>query len=259
MLTGLLLATVIAMVARRAGSLSTSGAFAAAVLGTATFAAGEPGGRLLVVYFVASASLSRFRHAAKERLSGAIVGKSGARDAVQVMANGAVFAVCMVLTVSSPLSPVPLAAAAAGALAASSADTWATEIGTLWGGAPRSVRSLRSVPAGTSGAMSAAGSLAMVGGAIFVAAAAALLGVTRAVACVAAAGIAGALADTMLGATLQERRWCSACNTGTERNIHDCGTVASHAGGIEGIDNDVINFFATLVGAAVASLCALSS
>ena len=48
---GLLAAAAIALVARRAGSLSTSGAIAATLVGTAAVAAGWHWGALLVVYF----------------------------------------------------------------------------------------------------------------------------------------------------------------------------------------------------------------
>ena len=63
-----------------------------------------------------------------------------------------------------------LAAAALGALAASAADTWATEIGSLATRPPRSILTLRPVPAGTSGGVNLLGMLAMVAGATFVAA-----------------------------------------------------------------------------------------
>jgi uncharacterized membrane protein len=65
-------------------------------------------------------------------------------------------------------------------------------------------------------------------------------------------GVAGALADTALGATLQERRRCIGCGEHTERKIHVCGSRTRRSGGIAGIDNDVVNFLATVVGAVVA-------
>jgi uncharacterized protein (TIGR00297 family) len=252
---GLLAAAIVALAARRTRSLATSGAGAATLVGTAAVAAGWAWGTLLVLYFVTSSLLSRAGAAEKARRTGPIVAKSGARDALQVLANGGPFALCALAT-SWADGAAPLAVAAAGALAAATADTWATEIGTLRDDTPRSLRTWRTVPPGTSGAVSAAGSAAMVGGALFIAIGASALGLTDALAAVTVAGCAGALADTIVGATLQDRRWCDSCELGTEREVHDCGTVTRHVGGLTRVDNDVVNLLATLTGALVGWLLA---
>jgi uncharacterized protein (TIGR00297 family) len=252
---GLLAAGAVALLARRAGSLSTSGAAAATVVGTAAVAAGWPWGVLLVLYFVVASLLSRSGHAEKARRTDAVVAKGGTRDATQVLANGGVFALCALTTlVAEPGAARVLAAAAAGALAAANADTWATEVGTLLGGRPRALLTLRRVPYGTSGAVSAVGSVAMLAGALFIALAARMLGLTDALAAVGFGGAAGAIADSLLGATLQERRWCEACGLATERRQHDCGAPTRFAGGLAVVDNDAVNLLATIVGAAVAAL-----
>ena len=220
-------------------------------------APGWPWGALLVAYFVAAMLLSRLGGAEKARLTGSVVAKGGARDATQVIANGGIFAACLLL---ATLGPPPFAAAlevaALGALAASSADTWATEIGTLYGGTPRSVRTLRPVPPGTSGAVSAPGSLALLAGALATALAAKALGLPGGVLIVTAAGVAGALADSLLGATLQERRWCPSCKQASERRLHGCGSPTTFAGGREWMDNDLVNLLATVAGAGVAATLA---
>ena len=56
-----------------------------------------------------------------------------------------------------------------------------------------------------------------------------------------------------IGATIQERRQCPACDRPTERGVHDCGTSTVHVGGLRGMDNDLVNLIATVVGAAVAA------
>jgi uncharacterized protein (TIGR00297 family) len=251
---GLLLAAVFALLAHRARSLSRSGALAATLVGGAAVAAGWSWGVLLIAYFAASVLLSRLRAAEKARRTGGVVAKGGARDAAQVLANGGLFAVAALL--SSATGDARLAMAALGALAASTADTWATEIGTLASGAPRSILTMRPVPAGTSGGMSGAGTLAMLAGAAFVALAGRALGIPAPLLAVAAGGAAGALADSLLGATLQERRWCETCKSPTERDVHGCGSTTTHLGGLEWLDNDAVNLLATLVGAAVAAALA---
>jgi uncharacterized protein (TIGR00297 family) len=212
--------------------------------------AGWRWGALLVIYFLASALLSRLGASAKARRTRDIVAKEGARDAVQVLANGGAFA-ALALTAShaSGEAGAHLPLAALGALAASAADTWATEVGTLSGGAPRSLLTLRSVPPGTSGAISAVGSAAMIAGALFVPLVARVLGLDVGVGAVMLGGVTGAMADSMLGAWVQERRWCDVCDTATERRLHGCGSMTRLAGGLKWMDNDVVNLIATLVGA----------
>jgi uncharacterized protein (TIGR00297 family) len=251
---GLVAAAAIASVARRTGSLSTSGAVAATAVGTAAVAAGWRWGALLVVYFVASSLLSRSGAAEKARRTGSVVEKGGERDAIQVLANGGVYAFCVLLAalVGAPAN-ARLAVAALGALSAATADTWATEVGTLIGGAPRSLLTLRRVPPGTSGAVSPVGTLAMIAGALFIGLLARALSLTNAIGVVAIGGAAGAMADSVVGATLQERRWCDACALATERRVHDCGAVTRRAGGLAWMDNDAVNLLATLVGAVVAA------
>lgn len=252
MAAGFVLALVIAVAAYRAGSLSRSGALAAAAVGTATVAAGWAWGALLVIYFVTSSALSRFHRAERDRLTASVVEKGGRRDVVQVLANGGVFAALALASAVMPGSS--LALGALGALAAATADTWATEIGTLFGGIPRSLLTFRPAVPGTSGAVSVAGLVAMLAGAAFIAYLAAALGVTRVAPLVLVAGTAGAMADSLLGATVQERRWCASCERSTERRIHSCGTPTSRAGGLVWMNNDAVNFVATVTGAGIAML-----
>src|SRR4051812_31801517 len=253
---GFLAAALVALAAWRAGSLSRSGAVAAALVGTAAVTAGWAWGALLVLYFLTSSALSHLGATEKERRTGGVVAKGGARDAMQVLANGGVFAVCVLALAARPSMAGTFAAAAAGALSAAAADTWATEVGVLAGRTPRSILGFRPVPTGTSGAMSVPGTLAMLGGALFVAIVARLLHATPGLITITLAGCAGAIADTLLGATLQERRWCDVCHRGTERRVHDCGAGTRRVAGLGVLDNDVVNLLATLVGAATAALLA---
>lgn len=257
LIPGLLVAAAIALAARRGGSLNGSGAVAATVVGAACVAAGWGWAALLILYFVVAVIVSRAGAADKARRTGGIVDKGGARDAAQVLSNGGLFALLALLALGATAVDsriaIVLSGAALGALAASAADTLATEIGTLVGGTPRSLISWREVPPGTSGGVSAAGTLAMIVGAAIVAIAARGLALPGGVAAVTIAGIAGAVADSLVGATLQERRWCPRCGLATERRRHDCGTITELVGGVRRLDNDMVNLVATVVGAAVAA------
>jgi uncharacterized protein (TIGR00297 family) len=230
---GALLSVLIALAARRARSLATSGAIAASVVGTISIAAGWSWGVLLIAMFLSASALSRLGERQKAERVGAIVEKSGERDAAQVLANGGVYA------------------AAAGALAASAADTWATEIGTLARAAPISIISGRRVAPGTSGGVSLLGTVASVGGALLIGVIGALAGWPVPFAAIVLGGVAGALADSLLGATLQARRWCDLCEVSTERAVHSCGTPTRHSGGLAGLNNDTVNALCSGVGALV--------
>ena len=247
---GVILAVSVAFVARRARTLSTSGAVSAAVVGTLAVAAGWSWGILLISHFVAASALSKLGESKKAELVGSIVQKAGERDARQVLANGGVYALAALgyLVFPSPM----WYAVGVGALAASASDTWATEIGTLAGGEPVSIISRKRVPPGTSGGITPIGTLAGAGGALFVAAVATLAHWPVPFAVAALGGLAGALADSLLGAVVQARRWCDVCAKSTERLVHSCGTPARHAGGVPGFDNDAVNAACSGVGALVA-------
>jgi len=229
---------------------------AAVVVGAAAVSAGWAWGVLLIAYFVLSIALSRLRSEEKKARTSGVVEKGGARDAIQVAANGGVFALVALAaaTVETGVVGRTLTAAALGALAASAADTWATEIGSLASRPPRSILTLRPVPAGTSGGVNLIGMLAMVAGATFVAAGGRALAIDAPAIAVIVGGFSGAIADSVVGATLQDRRWCDTCQTSTERAVHGCGTATRHAGGITAVDNDLVNLIATIAGAAVAAL-----
>jgi uncharacterized protein (TIGR00297 family) len=245
---GAVCAAAIAIVAFRARSLSATGAVAAFVVGTATYGAlAVPGAAVLLAFFVTSVALSRVGKARKKIVL-ADVGKTGARDAAQVFANGGVAALCAVLALTVDAR---YAYAFAGAFAAATADTWGTEIGTLVRSAPRSILTLRPIATGLSGGITLAGSAAELAGALFVGAVATIVR-HDAFAPVACAGIAGALADSLLGASLQSLRWCPNCKRATEREPHTCGANTQPFRGLAWFGNDAVNFSATLVGAAAA-------
>jgi uncharacterized protein (TIGR00297 family) len=250
-LAGALCAALIAGAAWRLRALDLSGALAAFVVGTCTFAAGGiPGAAILLAFFISSVVLTRIGRQKKRGLVD--VAKGGPRDAMQVLANGGVATVCILL--AAVLGHV-WALAFAGAYAAATADTWGTEIGTLASELPRSLIDGRPLATGLSGGITRAGTAAEVAGAFFIALVAAGTSVAtdaRSVAAVTAGGIAGALADSALGATVQARRWCPECERVCEADPHACGTATMHRSGVSWMTNDMVNLLATFVGSAVA-------
>lgn len=271
-LVGAVFAGVLALAAWRSGALSRGGAVAAFVVGTLTYASGTVGFTLiLLAFFVSSVTLSRLGRARKRALVD--VGKSGARDALQVLANGGVATACAVGFAFT--HDARWAVAFAGAYAAATADTWATEIGTLARRVPRSILTWRRVATGISGGITLPGTLAEFGGALFIGLVApvgivlafigggrdfgwsanvpSVIGVSvYELAVVPLAGVVGATVDSMLGATVQELRRCDACDRTCETDPHVCGSSTRLVRGVRGFSNDVVNLLATGAGAAVA-------
>ncbi len=244
------LAAAVAVLAFRARALSIGGAIAAFVIGALIFGRGGwPAAAVLFAFFIPSSLLSRVGAARKRALSGE---DGGPRSAWQVLANGGVAALCAIGGVHAG---APLAAAFAGAFAAASADTWGTEIGLLSRTPPVSILTFRPLAPGRSGGVTALGIAASAGGALCVAAIAALASVAPFWS-VAAGGFAGAVLDSILGASVQAVRWCSACARECETLRHECGATTTLRRGASWLENDGVNVAATLFGAVVASLAA---
>jgi uncharacterized protein (TIGR00297 family) len=242
-------ALLVAAAAKAARALTLGGAIAAFVVGAIAFGIGGwQGAVVLFAFFISSTILSRIGVSKKSKLTD--IGKHGPRDALQVLANGGVASVAMLF---APAYGAPAYAAFAGAFAAAAADTWATEIGTLARGLPRSILSLRPLAPGISGGITWQGSLAQFGGAGIVAAAAAATHVS-AFAPVLAGGVLGSIADSLLGATLQTLRYCSACARDCETNPHVCGAPTIRRRGWTWMNNDTVNAAATICGAVIAAL-----
>jgi uncharacterized protein (TIGR00297 family) len=216
--------------------LTKGGVTSAIVVGAGVLAgSGTSGFALLLVFFVTSSALTR---------------GDGRRRATQVFANGGVAAACALLSRWHPA----MLFAFAGALAAAAADTWSTEIGARSGRPPRLVTTWREVPVGTSGGVTLLGSAGGIAGSATIGLASLLLlpiGRSGA-AWIVLGGAAGALVDSLLGATLQARWRCPACGAVMETRRHGCGAEGTPERGIMWLDNDAVNVAATLVGAAIA-------
>ena len=249
---GVIVAAAIAVAGWKARTLTRSGAVAGFAAGTISIAAGWSWGFLLLGLFITASILSRMGEDRKAALLGPVIEKGGERDAWQVAANGAVYvgSAAAFIAFHNPAAY----AVAIGALAASTADTWSTEIGTFGGGEPRLIVSGRKVPAGTSGGLTVAGTIGALGGALFAALGAIWANWPVPFLAVVAAGLAGAFGDSLLGATIQSKRWCERCESATERKIHNCGTPTVNSGGLSWLNNDGVNFLSTMIGGLVALL-----
>ncbi|HEX5818564.1 MAG TPA: DUF92 domain-containing protein [Gemmatimonadales bacterium] len=226
-----------------ARALDGTGAAAAWLVGTAILAgAGWAGGAVLLAFFALSSAVSRL---APRRLPSSLDPKGERRDAWQVLANGGAAAAGAVLTAGSPAALWIVT----GALAAAAADTWATAIGAGSAAPPRLLMVGRTVPAGTSGGMTPRGTLGALAGAGVTAAAAIPAAGLQLLAVGTTIGFIGMLLDSWLGATVQGRFHCPACDRTSEWPRHQCGARTLHRGGLPWLTNDWVNGFATASGA----------
>lgn len=241
-------------------SLTRSGWLGAIVVGTASIGLGGwTWGLLVVVFFVTSSALSHWRKAAKARIAADKFAKSEQRDWAQTMANGGAV---VGLALLGAILPQPwLFAAVLGVLATVTADTWATELGTLSRAQPRLITTGRPVVPGTSGGVTLLGLAATAAGALTIGLAALLFTTlidrapaTWAVLAALCGGVAGAATDSVLGATVQAIALCPRCQTETERAVHRCGTPTQPYRGWRWLDNDWVNFCSSLAGALVSVL-----
>lgn len=261
LLLSFLAAGIVSAIAWRVRSLDRSGAIAATLLGgTITAAAGWEGGAILIAFFVSSSLLSRVTSRLRPK-QGENVARGSNRDAKQVFANGGVSLLCAVAW--GIWNTDWLLAAFAASLATAAADTWATEVGAFSKSRPRLITTLKPVERGVSGAISLLGTAATFSGAVGVAVVSVALldvdsiGALHLFIAIAAAGILGSLADSMLGATIQIHFSCPKCDELTERRIHRCGTRTVYARGLSFFTNDTVNLTAVVGGALAGALLTL--
>jgi uncharacterized protein (TIGR00297 family) len=282
-LAGLLLSTLIGIAAYRRRSLSRSGIAGATISGTATFGfGGWSWGLSLIFFFLSSSVLSHFRAGDKALTAADKFSKGGQRDIAQAMANGGM---ATLLSLGYGLTPAGkahtlLAAGYVGALATATADTWATELGVLSKQPPRLITTGKLTSPGTSGGITLLGTSASVAGALALGMWFWLLrwvesqlgvlerheheervsiemGISATSVIAVVSGLTGALFDSLLGATVQAMYYCPTCAKETERRVHSCGTQTRPLRGVSWVDNDVVNFLATLLGSVVAVMMRL--
>ncbi len=265
LLSGLLLSAGVAALGYWRRALSASGVAGAILVGTLIFGLGGwEWGLLLITFFVSASWLSHYRRAEKSQIADKFA-KGSRRDLGQALANAGLGAILAVVFARYP-EPL-LFAAFVGVMATVNADTWATELGILSRVPPRLITTGGAMPPGTSGAVSTLGIWASVAGAMLIGTVAtalvqvdSLLGGSgwslRAASyslLAVAGGLVGSLFDSLLGATLQGIYYCDQCDKETESAAHHCGHAAQPLRGWGWLNNDVVNFLASLVGGVVAA------
>ncbi len=254
----LTLAIIVSFLAWRFHALGLRGSLAATAVGTIVFGLGGwTWAVLLLVFFISSSALTS---AFKNRKRGLVedYAKGDRRDAGQVLSNGGIAAVFVVLHTLYAQATWPWLGFA-GALAAVNADTWATELGVLDRNPPRLITNLRrQVTKGTSGGISATGMAASLLGAAAIAAPAAAIWNSHQwlwFGVITVGGLLGSLLDSLLGASVQAMYFCPTDLRETEKYpVHACGTATVHIRGWSWLNNDWVNVMCSLCGVVVVEL-----
>jgi len=219
---------VFSVVARWLRGVSSSGAIAGAFVCFVLYVSAGPGAFLVLVsVFLVTWLATRFGYKRKQKL-GTAENRAG-RTASQVLANLAAAAGCV--AISAFLRENIFLIAGIAALAEAAADTVSSEMGQVSVETVRLVTNWRAVPAGTNGGVSPLGTLSGVVAAAIVSAIAFLAGLVslRGAYVSLFGGVAGMIADSYLGATLERRGM---------------------------LGNDGVNFISTLIAAGVALVLA---
>jgi len=235
----------VAWIAWRAGTLSISGAPAAATVGTLIlYGTSWTGGAVLAAFFVSSSLVSKVSIPTPAAYADP---KSDQRDAWQVYANGGPAALAALLASSDMDLRTWIVTAS---LAAAASDTWATSLGSLSRVQPRLLWSSHPVPPGTGGGLTLAGCVGACIGAVIVSGTAALVtGNARLLPAGTLIGFLGMLADSVLGGAVQARFHCRSCDQPSEWRVHRCGNTTERKAGVPWLNNDGVNFLATTLAA----------
>ena len=222
-------------IAKKFQSLSLSGALSGFLIGILIFGSG---GWMLIsplVFFFISSSLLSF---SKKK-------QPSKRNAMQILANGGVpafFALCYFF-----FSNEYFLLGFIGALAASTSDTWATEIGFLSQKRPYLIFTSKQVNKGVSGSISLIGTIGSIAGSMSIGLISfyifdfdLMLAIQ-----VSFVGFLGSFIDTLLGRFAQSKFLCKICDKETEDGYQCCSKTILWSG-FKWMDNNTVNFLSSL-------------
>lgn len=239
-------------------SLSLSGALLSFFVGLFTFWSGSEYSLTLMAFYFSSIYFTKVGKAYKKKLE-ADYKRSSQRNAMQVFSNGGLGTLlCSVVLLVPSLSPSSLLVLRCCYVChycVCNGDTWASEIGSVFGGRPRLITTFKLVPAGTNGGVSPLGLLmSFLGGSLV---SLCFYGVCRlngteevfgsavgAFAIGGAFGFLGSLIDSILGATLQISLYSKKEGRVVNGWVDNTVTVVS---GRNLLDNSMVNFLSSAI------------
>ena len=250
---GVLLAAITVLLTVRFRALKFSAAMFAGILITVISYCGGISAVLILIcaYF----SVVLLEHALKDAAAPLkdVNEKQGARDFVQVFANGiaAVFAIVLFKWTENEIFFLTYIIGVAEALA----DSVASDVGVLSGTVPRDICRFKKVPVGMSGGVTPLGFLAS-----FICCCAMAIPVglllkigIKAFLILLLAPFFGCVLDSVFGSMVQAKYQCTVCRKYTEKRSH-CGKETIRIGGFSIIDNCRVNLISNCATCVIASL-----
>ncbi len=242
------LAFLISLISLKYKLLSLSGSFVTFILALFIFGLGSWTWTIpILTFFILSSVLSKFSEFYRSKELNDVFNKGSKRDMFQVLANGGVPLMISLLNYLFPdltnwyfiyiLS-----------IAIAMADTWSTEIGTLFAKNIFLITNFARVEAGISGGISLVGTLGGLLGSITITFCAMLFHqfLISDLIIINIFATLGNLFDSFLGATLQVTYRCKKCWKMTEKLIH-CDSSTEYYKGLTFINNDFVNFSSVLL------------
>ena len=205
----------------------------------------------LCFFFLSSTIIGRLEKKYRPELD-RIIHKNGSRDWLQVSANGMPAVLFIIIFIFT--AELYWLTASYAALAAATADTWASEIGVLSSKKPVSILTMKHVEPGMSGGITLMGSSAAAVGALFTALVSLLCPRMSllSVLIIFISGNIGTVIDSMLGAGVQAKYIDSREGYFTEHAENNIKT-----GGVSWMTNDMVNLIATTLSGGAAVLLSL--
>lgn len=255
LMIGQILAILVGYISFRFKFLSDDGAATAFILGSFIFGFGGMAATVpILTFFILSSLLSKVGKRYKKEVENNYE-KSSVRDAAQVLANGGIGGILIIILAFADNEAFYILYAVSIAIA--TADTWSTELGIFSKQKPRLITNLKKVLPGTSGAISLTGTIAGIAGATIIALSTLIFfksaHFVQSAMIIVFGGFIGNLADSLIGATIQAKFKCVQCTKITEKRIH-CDKKATLNSGYSFLNNDVVNILAILTGTAISSL-----
>jgi len=242
-----LLGSIISLVSYHLRLLSLKGAIATFVLAVIIFTLGSWKWTIPILsFFILSSLLSKIRK--KMNLGvGSVFQRGDERDHIQVIANGGFPGIIILINQIHTMELFYIAYVSA--IAAACSDTWATEIGTLFSTKTFNIINFNHVEQGISGGVSINGFIgAAMGATIITISAVPWLNISYILfSIILVSGFSASVFDSILGSAYQAKYNCIVCNKTVENKIH-CGNNTVHTNGVKWLNNDGVNFAASLFG-----------
>ena len=254
---GIIISVIIAIIAYNKKSLNRSGMITAILLGSLIFVLGGiiPF-MLMLVFFISSSIISKIGKIKKRNLD-KIHEKGDERDFIQVIANGGIALIC-VLLFQITKDPKFLIASAVS-FAASNSDTWASELGILSKGKTISIITGKRIEKGVSGGVSLLGTLSALLGSTVIGLSYTIsyiitLGydknIIKILLLIILLGFLGSIVDSVLGVTIQGHYIDESSGDVTEKKVN--GDRKNRLiSGYRFINNDMVNILSNLIVTAI--------